>query len=451
MRSSRGRLVWILLAVALFLLVIGVASAVVYLIVRQQQPSVTSTWLDPIMAVLPDQVAPDLALYPLAGASELDAVDAAMDIGDLESAYSTLAYSLDMSDAQRIGRLILLGGRFMDAGKPDRAALAYQEAYDSAVLSPRLTDPSRAEALLAVGKGWAALGQEALALDAYEQVYLLAAQSPYLQMANRRDLLTALETAYRDMGKAEQAQASRDQIRILDQESAHPPVSPGEVPDLPMGETVVSSPEVGSLEEIRRQAAYALTEALVQTGEAPADLVDGLAQALRAEEAAKVALYRQELDATSQSGRRIAVTWQWIRWLLLKYKVASRGFGLSLVPEWEGQVPEIQSELSKAYEGLFFDYEDMVTALPEASLLAPGSYQVRRQVLLDGRLGRYPNYPAEQLAAKLQDAAGALISPGSVLPIYVDVGTAPGAPPGEGQLHFFFSPANEYGQSSQSP
>jgi hypothetical protein len=272
-----------------------------------------------------------------------------------------------------------------------------------------------------------------------------------LQMANRRDLLAALEAAYKEMGKTEQAQASREQIRTLDQESAHPPVSPGEMPDLPMDEMVVSSPEVGALEEARRQAAYVLLEALSAGEEPPGDLVNGLAQALQAEEAAKAALYRQELDATSQSGRRIAVTWQWIRWLLLKYKVAARGFGLSLVPEWEAQVAEIQSELSKAYEELFFDYEDMVTALPEASLLAPGSYEVRRQVLLDGRLGRYPNYPAEQLASKLQDAARTLISAGSAIPIYVDVGTAAGAPPGEGQLYFFFSPAAKYGQSSQSP
>ena len=452
MHLSRGRLVWILLAVALVLLVVAAASAAVYLIMRGQSESATTTWLDPIAAVLPDQVAPDLALYPLAGAAELDAVDAAIEVGDLETAYSTLAFSLEMSDAQRIGRLILLGAKFVEAENPERAALAYQQAYDTAVLSPRLTHSSRAEALLAVGKGWASLEEEALAQDAYDQVYLLASQSPYLQMANRRDLLTALETAYQELGTTEQAQASREQIGLLDQAtSAHPPISPGEVPDLPLGEATVSSPEVGALEEARRQAAYALVTALEAGGEAPADLVNGLAQALRAEEAAKVALYRQELDATTQPGRRIAVTWQSIRWLLLKYKVAARGFGLSLVPEWEEQKADIQSELSKAYESLYFDYEDLVTALPEAMLIAPGSYQVRRQVLLDGRLGRYPNYPAEQLAGKLQDAARDLIAIASVPSLYVDVQAQTGAPLGEGQSHFFFSPADQYGQSSQSP
>ena len=95
--------------------------------------------------------------------------------------------------------------------------------------------------------------------------------------------------------------------------------------------------------------------------------------------------------------------------------------------------------MSKAHEGLFFDYEDLVTALPDASLIGPSSYQVRRQVILDGRLGRYPNYPAEQLADKLQDAVQGLIASGAVEELYVDVDVR------DGQLSFFLSPADEYG------
>jgi hypothetical protein len=118
---------------------------------------------------------------------------------------------------------------------------------------------------------------------------------------------------------------------------------------------------------------------------------------------------------------------------------------MSLVPDWEMALAEIQSELSKAWEGLFFDYEDLVTSLPDATLIGPGSYAVRRQVLLDGRLGRYPNYPAEQLADKLKDAARDLISSQTVDQLYVDVQHD------DGDLLFFLSPGDEYGQSLQSP
>jgi tetratricopeptide (TPR) repeat protein len=443
-RSLQGRTVWILLAVVGLLLVVVIASVVIYLLL-QQQPQVAG-WQDPIIAILPEEIAADLALYPLAGASELDTVDAAIDNGDLETAYATLVFGTDLSDAQRIGRLILIGGRFPEAEKSARAALAYQQTTDVAVLSPDLNDPARADALLASGRGWAGLGEKDRAMEAYDQVYLIAVQSPYLQMANRRDLLSALEMAYRDLGDAERAEASRSAIVELDQRTTpHPPVSPGRSPDLLQGEAVISSPEVGALEDARRQAAFDLIEPL-SVGDAPADdLVSNLAQALQAEDAAKLDLYQQELDATTQPNRRISVNQQLVRWLMLKYKVASRGFGMSLVPDWEAGLADIQSELSKAWEGLFFDYEDLVTSLPDASLMGPGSYAVRRQVLLDGRLGRYPNYPAEQLEDKLQDAARDLISSGIVDQLYVDVRRDNGDP------SFFLSSGDEYGQSSQSP
>jgi hypothetical protein len=115
------------------------------------------------------------------------------------------------------------------------------------------------------------------------------------------------------------------------------------------------------------------------------------------------------------------------------------------VPSWEAQLPDIQSALSKAYEGLYFDYEDLVTALPDASLMGPGSYLARREVILAGQLGRYPNYPAEQMANKLQDAAAQLIAAGSRAQLYLDVTVE------DGGLLFSLSPADRYGQPAQSP
>jgi tetratricopeptide (TPR) repeat protein len=376
----------------------------------------------------------------------LDTIDAAIANGDLETAYAGLAFGLEPSDAQRSGRLLQLGDRFAGVEKADRAALAYQQVYDLAVISPGLTDPARADALLASGKGWAAIEAESQALEALDQAYLIAAQSPTLQMANRRDVLAALEEAYAELGDSARAEECRARIIELDQQtSAHPPVAPMELPDLPQGDTVVSSPEVGALEENRRQAAYTLLQVLIESGESPAELTTGLAEALKAEDAAKLDLYARELEGTTQPSRRIGVGWAMVRWLMLKYQVGSGALGLSVVPEWEAALPDIQSSLSKAYEGLFFDYEDLVTALPEASLMGPGSYQVRRQAVLDGRLGRYPNYPASQLADKLQDTALALISSGSMESLYVDVARE------EEALHFFLSPASEYGLAAESP
>jgi hypothetical protein len=265
-------------------------------------------------------------------------------------------------------------------------------------------------------------------------------------MAHRRDLLTELEIAYDQLGEAAQADAVRQRIIELDQETGlRPPRQPSRTPDLPTGLNVVSSPEVGTLEETRRQAAYALLQALEAGGEVPSALVANLAQALQSEDAAKLPLYRQELEATTQLGRRIDIHWQIIRWLALKYRVAMKGFGFSLVPEWEAQAADIQSALSKSYEDLYFDYEDLVTGLPDASLIGPGSYQVRRRIVQAGRLGQYPNYPEQQMAEKLRDSAASLIAAGFLDELFVDVEVS------DRSLYFFLNSADQYGSAGQSP
>lgn len=444
MRSRRGRLVWILLAVAVLLLVVAAVAVGLHLVLRRQ-PESGSAWKDPIAEVVSDAVMADWALYPLAGASELETIDRAIASGDLETAYAVIVFSLDLSDAQRIGRLSLLAERFTETNALDRAMLCYQQVYDTAVLSPALSDPVRADVLLGCGRGLAALEQTSLALDAYDQVLLLASQSPYLQAAQRRDLLSSLGVAYRELGEEGQSKRCDERILELEQESKRPAALVQEAPDLPAFGDPVSSTEVGELEEIRREQAYALRESLSGGGQAPSDLVAGLAGALVAEDLAKLALYEREMDETSQLGARINVHWHTIRWLTLKYQVASKGLGLSLVPDWEAQLPDIQSALSKAFEGLFFEYEDLVTALPEASLMGPGSYEVRRAITLAGRLGQYPNYGDRQMADKLSDAVTNLIASGSVEQLYVD------SVFGEDGLRFFFSPADEYGKPAQSP
>lgn len=444
MRSCRNKLIVFLLAGIVLLLVVAAASAGLYLMLRPT-PTVTTGWQDPVAAIAPDRIAPDLALYPLAGALELDAIDRAIDVGELETAYALLVFSLELSDAQRIGRLILLGGRLAEAQQAERAVLCYQQIYDLAVLSPSLNDAARADALLAAGKGWASLEQTAQALNAYDQVYAVAMHSPYLHKALRRDLLGALETAYRDLGVGDKVQLCRQQIDELDRGGSRPAVPPaGWREPSPEGEPV-SSVEVGALEENRRQAAYALRQATEEGQPPPPGLVDSLAQALLAEDEAKLALYARELEGTTQSARRINVHWQRVRWLTLKAQVAGRGLGLSIVPAWEADLPGIRSALSKAYEDLLFEYEDLVTALPEVPLIGPGRYQVRCRITLAGRLGQYPNFGAQQMADKVRDAATALMAAATVDRLYVDVVAE------DGGLRFFLNPADTYGPPARLP
>jgi hypothetical protein len=438
MRSVQRRWLWILLAFFALFVFVAAASGAAVLFLRQQRLA-NEVWREPTSAIVPEEIEADLALYPLAGAADLETLDAAITNGDLETAYAALVYNPDLQDEQRIGRLILLGRRFTDVGIVDKADLSYQQIYEIAILSPVLSDPTRADALLAAGTGWAEVGRSARALEAYDQVYVIAVRSPYLHMAHRRDLLAMLETAYLEVEAPDRAEASRQRIIELDQGTRpQQPQEVGDSPDLRVETEVVSSAEIGAIEEGRRQAAYNLIQTL-DGAEIPPGLVNELALALRAEDTAKLALYRQELETVTQLSRRIGLHLQIIGWLTLKYRVAMLGFGMSLVPEWEEQRADIQSELSKAYEDLYFDYEDLVTGLPDATLIGPGSYQVRRRMVEAGRLGLYPNYPEDQMAAKLRDAASRLIGAGYLADLYVDMEDVGAV------LRFFLSPTDEYG------
>ncbi|HFD40242.1 MAG TPA: hypothetical protein ENJ31_10425 [Anaerolineae bacterium] len=445
MRSSQTKLLWIVLAVCIVLLLgIAVAVPAAYLWLHRPQPTALVAWQDPVAAIAPEGIAPEIALFPLAGALESETIDTAINNGELETAYATLAFGLSLSDAQRIGRLVLLGQAFAQAEQTERAALAYRQIEDLAVLSPALTDAARAEALFSAGQGWAALDQAGEARWAYDQVYTIARHSPYLQSAQRRDLFASLVKAYGEIGAGEKAQDCQARIDELDRQAAEPPAAaPPKPPELPAGEEPISSPEVGALEEARRQAAFALLQAVPEEGEPPETAVSALADALRAEDAAKMALYRQELQATTQLSRRIDIYWHLIRWLTLKYQVAAQGFGLSLVPEWEAQRIEIQSSLSAAYEELLFAYEDLIAGLPDAALIDPAIYRVRRQEALAGRLGQYPNYPEQDLADKVREAVHDLIAAGFVEPLYVD------AARDESGLRFFLNTAARYGTAGQ--
>jgi hypothetical protein len=419
MRIIRRRRLALLAGAAVALAVVAIVAVSVFLLLQPRQPALME-WRDPISSMPAEQINPQLALYPLAGASESETIDAGIDNGELATAYAALVYSSGLSDRQRIGRLAALGEELSQAGSTSLAAATSQQIYDLALLSPRLNDPLRADALRLAAQGWGREEQKGSALKALGEAAFIAASSPYLQTAQRRALLTALEPVYQNLGESTLATEMRNQVVALDQASyVEPSYSRAEPADLPSEGEPMSSPEVGTLEEARRQAAYAVINSLSQDLEPSSELLSTLAEALKTEDAAKLSLYSQELTASTQPGRRSEIHQHLVRWLLLKLRVATKGFGLSIVPEWESQISDIQASLSKAYEDLTFDYEDWAASLPDAIQMAPSSYAALRSVVLTGRLGQYPNYPAEQLVQKLEASAVSMVDAGYIDDLYV--------------------------------
>ena len=89
-RSRKPNWIMIALAVGVVVLVLaglGLLGAYVYLSRRSEA---VVSWADPLTAVKPGALAAEIAVLPLAGEPDERVIKAALDAGELETAYATL-------------------------------------------------------------------------------------------------------------------------------------------------------------------------------------------------------------------------------------------------------------------------------------------------------------------------------------------------------------------------
>lgn len=424
MRSIRKWLFFILVSGFLIFVLAGLIAFGAYFFTSRREASF-SAWSDSIAYVKTENIKPALALLPLAGVPSSEAFSQALEAGELESAYAILAFSLDLPERERIGSSLLLARRYAEAGNANKAKLCYHQASTIATLGPVLSDLTRADAYLQVGGGLANLGEQYEAKLNYDQAHTIALYSPYLKKAHKKSILDKLASAYNGIGESQKAEQALDQSAALDLEvsDSTESESAGDKEFLlghPNEPTLITQ-DIAEAEAARREAAHNLSNYLLSTLKQPPDnLRVNLAQALQTEDKAKLSFYNTEPAEPPVLLEKVAIAWHKVHWLTIKYQVALGGYGFSLVPEWEVQVAEIQSELSKAYEDLYALYGEQVIALPEADAIDRAWVEVLRQEIAFGRLGLYPNYPEEQLIAKLKEATEMLIVAGQDKSLRVD-------------------------------
>ncbi|MDH4135134.1 MAG: hypothetical protein OEW09_00230, partial [Anaerolineae bacterium] len=424
MGSIRKWLFFILVSGFLIFVLAGLIAFGAYFFTSRREVSL-STWNDPIANIETENVKPALALLPLAGVPSAEAFSQALEAGELESAYAILVFSLDLSERERVGSFLLLARRYAEAGNATKAKLCYRQASAIATLSSVLSDLTRADAYLQIGSGLASLREQGKAKLNYDQAYTIALYSPYLKKAHQKSILDKLASAYEAIGESQRAKQALNQSVVLDLEvsdSTEPEPSDKDREFLlgrPNEPTLTK--EIAEAEAARRKEALNLSDYLLSTLKQPPDnLMANLAQALRTEDEARLSFYNTEPAAPPMLLEKVAIAWHKVRWLTIKYQIASGGHGLSLMPEWEAQVAEIQSELSKAYEDLYALHGEQVIALPEADTIDRAWVEVLRQEIEVGQLGLYPNYPEEQLTAKLKEATEKLIAAGQDSSLRVD-------------------------------
>lgn len=399
----RNSTVFLIAAVGVIFLV---ASAALALIASQlltpQAVTPPVEWADPLAAIDPARIAPDVALRSLAGEPEDVTAEQALRVGEWETAYAAVVYGASMEDARRAGLLLLLADRYMMAGNQARAALCAYQTYDIAALSPTLNDLTRAEASLRAAAVWRGTGHTNLARLALEQAANIVGGSLTLQPAQRRSLWEEIASHYRALGDEASAEKAQTRAEKAEPTRAGPHVAGLVAAALPAPEP--TSPEVNQAILERQRRALVIIERLTEdlTADVGPEAAD-LGEYLRREDAARQALYDQVI-AGPELGPRVGAARARVRWLTIKLRVAQRAYGLSLVPEWEAALPAIRAELAEAYENAYDLRLDQITALPDAADVMRGRLEALRELTLQGRLGLYPDFPWEARILALDEA-----------------------------------------------
>ncbi len=287
----------------------------------------------------------------------------------------------------------------MDAA---RALLASSVLLDHAALGTTLSDLGRGELALGAAQGLAALNRPAVARLAIAETEKLAQQSTSLLPAQRRALLEEVAAAYRSIGDETAAAGVQ---KNLDSQAAGPGVTPEPegllLPEL-LGTVTLPQDVTESLSARQKAAAFLAARWITTQASARQPLVDALAEALRAEDAVRAAFYESlpSLSAPDQ----LAVMHDRVTWASIKWRVAGRGYGASLVPEWEGQADVLRVELVAAFTDLINAYGRQLDGLA-AGDAAAGRVELLRQGILWSRLGLFPGNAESSLAGQLVDAS----------------------------------------------
>lgn len=376
------------------------------------------TGRSPLALIDMNQVDPALALASLGGVPEADVIIEAIDTARPETALAGLLFEPTLSNRESAGDFLLLAPVYVDGGQKVKAIFGYQMAGTIATLSPDMADTAQADVFLQASEGLIKLNEPTLAKFYLDQAFTLASKSPFLQAAHRRSIFERLQKNYIILGERELARKSLDL-------SANPPASSSpaeEKTNLPPGEAVPLPALAQEAEAERWTRAQELAALLVERGgHAPPSSVRALNEALIEEDRQKLPFYERELATATQLSKKIDITLAKIEWLSIKYRMARRGYGLSIVPEWEAQAEQIRADLTKTYETLFALYADFIIALPEVSQIDQATEERLRREILAGELGRYPNYPEEQRRKQLLDATNQLKTTQPELGVFVDV------------------------------
>jgi hypothetical protein len=349
------------------------------------------------------RVRPDIAVIPLTGDRPAPTVQEALAAGEPDSAYAVLVNNTQLTDAERVGQLLPVAQALEAANATDLAALGYQQLHSLAALSVTLSDYERARASVDAAEGFVRIGKTEAARPSLAQAEALARYSDLLAPVQRQEITQRLVQIYQQAGmQRETAEAAR----VLRQPQSLPDArraAASLLGDL-QGEFIPPQQLVDA-ESARMQQAVAFIEAWDASEGANVEAArSALAGALLQEDGLREAVFAAALQASPALPDQAAVLQAKVDWLTTKLMIASGAMGFSLAPEWELAHGQIVAALKLTQEQLFANYEQQIAQLPSSDEVNLARVEALRQQLLLGRLGLYPDYLEDNLAAKLRAA-----------------------------------------------
>ncbi len=418
---------WILAALgvsAAFLLLAAVVLAASFIVLSTRSTASATvalpSWHDPTKVDTLKIDAPS-ALAVLAGTAEPQAISTMLARSEIDTAYAATIFSTGLTDRQRVGELLVVGERYTAASKVAQARQTYLALMDTLALSPALSDYERAQSLAQAANALYALKDQSLAGLALNAGRDIAVQSPFLKDAHRFMLLgKLLQAAQRGKDDKRVSQLNDDRANYVDANDAPPPAR-ADVPDpLPAIEAPAKNDSVNAALTKRQAAALKIAQ-LDKGTHVSDDLINELANALFAEDDARTRAYNAPTSQLTLA-QKIALARAQVDWLTLKYRIARKALGISIMPEWEDSETEIRAQLAKAYDNLYALRNEQAIALPQQKDVDLAQLVLLRQQLLAARLGVYPNASEADRVDDLNEASERLIAgqPNAALRVKVD-------------------------------
>jgi hypothetical protein len=383
---------------------------------------------DPLASLQLDQIAPALVLSELAGDPAEALAYQALQAGQLESARALITYHSPLGAAPPLGLLLRLAHYYMEVGEEAIAALLFHQARAVALLTESLSSLEQGQALTQIAQGQLEIGAPDAARDSMEQAFYVARWAPDLLPVQRSQLFTGLRPLADRLGDT----TLRQQIVEFNRNPflGVQPVSP----PLAQWRDLVIAPlyddNLTTMIATRQQRARELVNRFAFTGGSDIDPERvALAQALLAEDQARSQFIAQQQQNALTPEQEVGLLLDQRAWLLLKIRIASQSFGLSLVPEWEAARGALLRELSAVTGALDASLNTLAAIQADPIDQASLRHAARQWLALQHELGRYPDSSPEQLGARLVEAQTELAGLGRAEPlrlIYAPSATPPG-------------------------